>query len=155
MNTPSGVDIRFNQFLHAQIGEEGNGMQLSVLSVLARRNADPWETAGQLAALPRDAAIGQLTAILQHIPAASSGDGVAQDIAVRLAALLPAPRAEAPKFAHVPAVKELIPLILTFILFMLASQLLIAGLAATGTPDKPVTQDTAAAIAPAAIKADP
>ena len=37
----------------ASIGEERKGMQLSVLSALARMNVDPREEAARLAAMPR------------------------------------------------------------------------------------------------------
>ena len=38
---------RYNDFLFATVCEEANGMQLSVLSALARLNLDPWEEAAR------------------------------------------------------------------------------------------------------------
>jgi hypothetical protein len=40
---------KFEAFLLASIGEDSNdnGLQLSVLSALARQNVDPWEEAAQ------------------------------------------------------------------------------------------------------------
>jgi hypothetical protein len=43
-----GLTVRYNDFLFAPIGEQANGMQLSVLSALARMNVDPWEEAARL-----------------------------------------------------------------------------------------------------------
>ena len=37
----------FDDFLCASIGEEENGMALSVMSAFARRNVDPWEEAAE------------------------------------------------------------------------------------------------------------
>src|SRR5271166_2425654 len=39
---------QFDEFLCASIGEEKNGMALSVLSAFARRNVDPWQEAARL-----------------------------------------------------------------------------------------------------------
>lgn len=38
----------FNAFVFAPIGEERNGMLLSVMSALARRDIDPWQEAARL-----------------------------------------------------------------------------------------------------------
>jgi len=46
----------FDDFLCASIGEEENGMALSVMSAFARRNVDPWEEAARLSRLPRNVA---------------------------------------------------------------------------------------------------
>src|ERR1700731_341397 len=54
-NRPSvpSFTSRYNQFLYAPICDEANGMQLSVLSALARMDVDPWEEATRLAAMPK------------------------------------------------------------------------------------------------------
>jgi hypothetical protein len=54
----------FDNFLHAVIRDETDGPALTVLSVLARQNVDPWETAQNLAHLPRDAAVAQLRPLI-------------------------------------------------------------------------------------------
>jgi hypothetical protein len=46
----------FDNFLLAPIGDDNNGMLLSVLSALARLDVDPWEEAAVLARLPGDVA---------------------------------------------------------------------------------------------------
>jgi hypothetical protein len=54
----------YDAFLFELLGVEENGMELSVLSALARAGLDPWAEAKRLAALPRQAAIAAITAIL-------------------------------------------------------------------------------------------
>jgi hypothetical protein len=46
-----------NDFLFASVGDEQNGMPLSVLSALTRLGVDPWEEAARLAALPKALAV--------------------------------------------------------------------------------------------------
>jgi hypothetical protein len=54
----------YDAFLFELLGTEENGMELSVLSALARAGLDPWAEAKRLAALPRQAAIAAITAVL-------------------------------------------------------------------------------------------
>jgi hypothetical protein len=68
----------YDAFLFESLGVQENGMDLSVLSALARAGVDPWAEAKRLAALPRQAAV---TAILKF-----AGDA---DTARRLVELLP------------------------------------------------------------------
>jgi hypothetical protein len=68
----------YDDFLFESLGVEDNGMDLSVLSALARAGVDPWSEAKRLAGLPRQAAI---SAILSF-----AGD---VETARRLAELLP------------------------------------------------------------------
>jgi hypothetical protein len=80
----------FNAFLFAPVADEANGNPLSVLSALTRVGVDPWQEAGRLAGLPRDAAV---QALLPMIARASGTDEVrnaeARRTATRLVALLP------------------------------------------------------------------
>jgi hypothetical protein len=46
----------FDRFLFATVGEERNGMTLSVLSALARLDVDPWKETAALSSMPRDKA---------------------------------------------------------------------------------------------------
>jgi hypothetical protein len=80
----------FDGFLFAPIGEDANGMVLSVLSVLARLNVDPWREASKIAELPREAAIGHLATLLRKTTDASCGERDPMAIARRLVSLLPA-----------------------------------------------------------------
>ena len=78
----------FGPFLYASVGDEGNGMMLSVLSTLARRNLDPWKEAADLAKLPVDAAARRLASLIAGLPGAA-GHLEAGGAANRLVLLLP------------------------------------------------------------------
>jgi hypothetical protein len=79
----------FDEFLYATIGEESNGMLLSVLSALARLNLDPWDEASRLARLPRESVIQFLETLIAGLPRGSSACADPQLHAKRLSALLP------------------------------------------------------------------
>lgn len=81
---PSQLD----RFLHATIGTEPNGMDLSVLSVLARQGKDPWTEAARLARLPRAAAADSLAATIAGLPAGSQPQAHARMVALCLVPLL-------------------------------------------------------------------
>ena len=68
----------YDAFLFESLGVQENGMDLSVLSALARAGVDPWAEAKRLTSLPRQAAV---TAILKF-----TGDA---ETARRLVDLLP------------------------------------------------------------------
>jgi len=93
----------FDDFLFAIIGDDRNGMQLSVVSVLARVDLDPWHEAAALAALPAELAVGRLAPLLAALSERTLQQASAQTTAVRLIALLPR-RANA---NTPPAVREL------------------------------------------------
>ncbi len=79
----------FHDFLYAPIGEDRNGMLLSVLSALARLDVDPWQEAAELTRLSGDAAIRRLAALISTLPDGPSGHRDSGTIAERLIALLP------------------------------------------------------------------
>ena len=77
-----------NAFLFADVGIKANGMALSVLSVLARFDLDPWQEASRLADVSRTKSIEALAALISR--SASCWSPVeAVPIAARLVALLP------------------------------------------------------------------
>ncbi len=78
----------FDDFLCASIGEEENGMALSVMSAFARRNVDPWEEAARLSRLPRNVATRELCAIIAELPSGVNRASP-RSIAERLMAPLP------------------------------------------------------------------
>jgi hypothetical protein len=82
---PLGAE--FEPFLYAVLCIEGNGMPLTLNSVIARSGGDPWTEAARIAKLPRDAALDALT---RMIPERSGSEKA--DIAKRLLALLPTAR---------------------------------------------------------------
>jgi hypothetical protein len=79
----------FDSFLFAPIGEEKNGMLLSVLSALARKDIDPWREAARLSRLSRAAATDSLCATIAALPAEVAHPADPRSIAERLIALLP------------------------------------------------------------------
>jgi hypothetical protein len=79
----------FDNFLFAAIGEDRNGMPLSVVSALARMDLDPWQEAASLAAVSVETATGQLTSLLAALPDSSLKRLDPSTTAARLIALLP------------------------------------------------------------------
>jgi len=79
----------FDAFLFAPIGEEKNGMLLSVLSALARLDRDPWREAAELARMPREAAKQRLTSLMEALPDCPTTRPEPWAISTRLIALLP------------------------------------------------------------------
>ena len=57
----------FDSFLFAPVGEEVNGVPLSVLSALARLGLDPRDEAARLSALTREAAADQLARMIARL----------------------------------------------------------------------------------------
>jgi hypothetical protein len=62
----SGLTSTYNHFLFAPICEEANGMQLSVLSALARMDV-AWGEAPRLAAMPKASADNVLVSTLDRV----------------------------------------------------------------------------------------
>jgi hypothetical protein len=81
----SGLD----DFLFASIGQEQNGMSLSVVSALARLDIDPWAEAASLAQMSTEAAIERMRLLIASLPGQSSLSSDPEAIAARLIALLP------------------------------------------------------------------
>src|ERR1700733_5166344 len=84
----SPLGSEFDEFLFASIGKDQNGMLLSVVSALTRLDVDPWQEAGELTRLPREAAIQRLAASIEALPNGPPAPDPGR-IAGRLIALLP------------------------------------------------------------------
>jgi hypothetical protein len=78
-----------NDFLFASIGDEPNGMPLSVISALTRLDVDPWREAARLAALPKTRAVEALASMITRLSIAQSARFDDMVIARRLVGLLP------------------------------------------------------------------
>lgn len=94
------LDSEFGAFLYAPIGEERNGMPLSVVSALTRLDIDPWQEAVRLAGLRQEEAVSALAQTIDRLPDIKRELWDARGIALRLVSLLPrggftAPRVEA------------------------------------------------------------
>jgi hypothetical protein len=79
----------FNQFLHAIIREQESGVSLTVLSLLAQNDIDPWEEAERYALLPMAEAAMNLADLMVAAVGIPAEDFEADLIAVRLVVLLP------------------------------------------------------------------
>lgn len=80
---------QFNDFLFAYLGAEEEGLEVTVLSALARLGMDPWEEAARLSALSEEAATSALTATLARLPQGNWQASDARAIALRLVNFLP------------------------------------------------------------------
>ena len=101
----SAAESRFDPFLYAAVREDPDGAPLTVLSVLARLDIDPWEEAARLAQLPVEAAAQVLAGLLSALPkpkgsATRADSGTA---AARLITLLPRPSERGTAAQSVPS----------------------------------------------------
>jgi len=78
-----------NDFLFAPVGDEQNGMPLSVISALTRLGLEPWEEAARLAALPKALAAEALAPMIARLSLALQQRSDNLAIAQRLVGLLP------------------------------------------------------------------
>ncbi len=85
----SPLGSEFDAFLFAPLGEDRNGLPLSVVSHLARMNLDPWQEAEKLAALPAEAAARRLALSLDTLMDPVLRRANTQTMVLRLLALLP------------------------------------------------------------------
>jgi hypothetical protein len=93
----------FNRFLYAGVGDDKNGMELTLLSALARQNRDPWQEAADLSRLPAETAVRTLAVMLELLPGqAPLAERTA--LAGRLVSLLPHPAEIRPRGTHTPRV---------------------------------------------------
>jgi hypothetical protein len=95
MNTSAklgGQSTRFDAFLFASVGEDRNGMLVSVLSALARFGVDPWKEAEALADLSRADAADRLDEIILALAEVPSTAADHHAISSRMIALLPQAR---------------------------------------------------------------
>jgi hypothetical protein len=79
----------FDRFLFACIGEDRNGLPLSVVSLLGRMNLDPWQEAAHLAGLPAEAAATRFAHSLDTLKDPVLREASSRTLVLRLLALLP------------------------------------------------------------------
>ncbi len=82
-----GHKSEFDPFLYAPVGDEGNGLLLSVLSALARLDVDPWQEAATLTKMPARDATVRLASLLSSL-ASDAATLLAPGTVLRLVALL-------------------------------------------------------------------
>jgi hypothetical protein len=98
MTELSRLESQYDAFLFASVCETDE-MTLSVLSVLARQDVDPWQEAARLTQLSRDQAINSLASKIWKSNSDRWSPSEATLLAVRLIELLPAhgrPRSSPP-----------------------------------------------------------
>ena len=78
-----------NDFLFAPVGEEQNGVTLSVVSALTRLGLDPWEEAARLTPLPKARAAEALATLIAQLPIGRTQSSDDLAISQRLVELLP------------------------------------------------------------------
>ncbi len=130
------LGTEYNDFLFAPIGEDGNGMFLSVLSALARLDLDPWQEAADLARLPYDAAVGRFSKLIMTLPDQLSAMRDSSAIATRVIALLP--RSHAASAAGLVSTRaKLDPKLFWIALTALTATILVAQLVLMGREPEP------------------
>ncbi len=130
----SQLGSEFDDFLFAPVGEDRNGMLLSVLSALARSDVDPWQEAAKLAGLPGKTATQRLASLIAALPGGPSPHPDAATIAARLIALLPRPASSnisshkaLPAARVVTHPRAILYMYVIFVGFMLSAQWIAAG----------------------------
>ena len=106
-----GIGREFDPFLFASVGEDRHGQLLSVISVLARSDLDPWLEAVGLARMSQGQATARLSGLIAALPDGPPMGRPVDVVAGELVALLPQtakwdrpPKAASPKTAPLPAV---------------------------------------------------
>jgi hypothetical protein len=86
-----GAPLRpdLDNFLFAAVGEETNGVPLSMISALTRLDLDPWDEAGRLSSMAKQEAVERLTGLLMRLPGMHRPSSEAQQIAAGLIDALP------------------------------------------------------------------
>ena len=144
----SQLGSEFDDFLFAPVGDDANGMTVSVLSALARLDVDPRQEAANLAQLPGGPAIERLTLLLAALPGGISANPSPGTIAARLIPLLtrrtgpgtasPETRPHTSTTTKFPTVARLVLINLLFVAFVLGAQWIItSNQPAAGVADGP------------------
>jgi len=97
-------DSIYEEFLFTEIGEQENGMPLSMVSALTRLGLDPWDEARRLAALPAAAAAAAVSDLIKRTSAFTARAAESPKLSARLAALLVRPAPVAARVVSLPGV---------------------------------------------------
>ena len=95
-----------DRFLHATVGDERDGVPLTMISALVRLDLDPWDEAGRLSSLARPEAGEQLARTISRVTGTRWPFPEARRIADGLIELLPS-RAQRREAADGPRPKSL------------------------------------------------
>ncbi len=132
----------FDSFLFAQVGEDEAGMPITVVTLLARSDLDPWQEAASLAGLAPVAAARKVASLLKALLDPSLPPETIESRATRLVAMLPsstgAPTTIVQKIlvsggSSVHRQRANALFVVIYIASMLATQLILANIGATRT----------------------
>lgn len=88
----SALSAEYDNFLYSASSDDTNQIPVSVLSVLARHDIDPWHEAAQLAQMSKTTAIARLASMISSVNLDLTSQS-SEIIATRLIELLPMPSA--------------------------------------------------------------
>jgi hypothetical protein len=152
----SSLGSGFDNFLLAPIGEDNNGMVLSVLSALARLDVDPWEEAATLARLAGSTATRKLDSLIAALPDGLSARPNSGTIAARLISLLPRRvGSDVRSTVMLPVTKS--PFVRYFIVYVIFTFFMLACQWLLGSPQTPAqvnsatTLSTTSSVSPQAL----
>jgi hypothetical protein len=141
-----------DDFLFAPVAQGANGMPLTVASVLARLDFDPWAEAADLADLSREAATEKLIALLAGVPNGPSPGADTATLASHLVALLhPAPKPRVSTAAAAQSRPEVAPQprrVKLAIYYLLALIFMLVGHWVMTHPGAPTPTDTSQSTSP-------
>jgi hypothetical protein len=128
------------KFLFATVGDEIDGVPLSMISALTRLGLDPWEEAGRLSSLNNREAVEQLARLIAELPGTVRPLGEARELASRLVPLLPkhdpspksGPQVQIRRRFRIPKLTR--PSHLWVVCFVLAAATLVSALVHGGLP---------------------
>lgn len=127
-----------NPFLFAPVGDEPNGMTLSVISLYARLGQDPWLEAARLSRLPVREAAESLAKSISAMPGSVWPATASTEIASRLVMLLPEPvvrSAAAPAIPDQPASGQSMRNIVVAVCIVVGLVLAVAQMVTSGPAD--------------------
>jgi hypothetical protein len=142
---------QFDAFLFAPVGDQ-TGMPISVVTMLARMDKDPWQEAARLAALAPAAAAQNVVSMLKALPDASFQSDDLLTIASRLVAKLPRPTPSiatplqglfVPNGTPASRFRANALFLAVYLIFMLATQFVLSGLWPTPLPVPTSRSDSA------------
>jgi hypothetical protein len=123
----------FDAFLFASVGEEVDGMPLSVLSALSRLDLDPRDEAARLAHLTKEAAADQLARMIARLSDRRWSVSEAQRIASGLIERLPTANAARKDARHARGGKPVTGFkASSFLIYLALALALLVGLIAGG-----------------------
>ena len=97
-------DSIYEEFLYTEIGEQENGMPVSMVSALTRLGLDPWDEARRLASLPATGAVTAIGELIKRTSVFTAQASALPSLTGRLAALLARPAPVAARVVSLPGV---------------------------------------------------